>query len=334
MQKKVLGILAGVATAHAVLLVGLMAGGGCRQPEILGPHTYNNGPEFNPPVEKPAEKPIVDPAKPVTPPVVKQTPVKPVKPVAPVKQDKVVKPVKPAPQDKVVKPVPRNGVIQYKVKKGDSLSVIAYRHGLKTAELAAYNNIPADKRNSIREGQILNIPGAGAYKDSKAPAKVAPPAQDSKKVAVAANGEYVVKPGDALERIARRHGVSTNALAQANNMKKGDILRPGQKLKIPARESSIKVDSKKAQTTVKPQSDKKSGGQSIDLDDLDVELDKPSAGDKDSSLLEVVPVTSDMSIEAFAEVVVVDVSDIRKYNPTLPADGKLKKGMQIKVPKL
>ena len=92
MQKKVLGIVAGVAAAHAVLLIGLMAGGGCRQPEILGPHTYDNGPAFpdnavdsgksdaNKPseIKQPEQVPPV-PVKPVEVKPVKQKPVAPVK---------------------------------------------------------------------------------------------------------------------------------------------------------------------------------------------------------------------------------------------------------------
>lgn len=43
---------------------------------------------------------------------------------------------------------------------------------------------------------------------------------------------YTVKKGDALERIARRNGVSTSALKKANGLK-SDLIRPGQKLRIP-----------------------------------------------------------------------------------------------------
>lgn len=43
---------------------------------------------------------------------------------------------------------------------------------------------------------------------------------------------YVVKKGDALEKIARRHGIKTSSLKKANNLK-SDLIRPGQKLIIP-----------------------------------------------------------------------------------------------------
>lgn len=327
MQKKVLGILAGVVTAHAVLLVGLMAGGGCRQPEILGPHTYNNGPEFTPPApeKQPAEvkvKKVVD-----TPPVV-NVPKENVPPVVvkPPRKDKPVKPVKAV--KKPAQPVKRATATQYKVKKGDSLSLIAYRHGVKTKELAAYNNIPENKINSIREGQILNIPGGGAYKSPK-PAPVKKSKTDTKPV-TAENGVYVVKSGDALERIAHRHGVSTDALAEANNIKKSSILRPGQKLKIPARGTAVKSESKKApQTDVKPKKDKDDSD--FGLDDLDADLNNASADNNGG--LDSLKLFSDMTVKEIAAAYSVPEEVVLKYNPKVPADGKFKKDTSILLPR-
>jgi LysM repeat protein len=42
---------------------------------------------------------------------------------------------------------------------------------------------------------------------------------------------YVVKPGDTLEKIARLHGTTIQAVRSANKMK-GDMIRPGQKLQL------------------------------------------------------------------------------------------------------
>ncbi len=44
---------------------------------------------------------------------------------------------------------------------------------------------------------------------------------------------YTVKPGDSLDKIARKYGVSVKDLIKENNLKKPYIIRPGQKLKIP-----------------------------------------------------------------------------------------------------
>lgn len=44
---------------------------------------------------------------------------------------------------------------------------------------------------------------------------------------------YVVQPGECLERIARRHGLTTQALAKANGLDPEGLLRAGQYLRIP-----------------------------------------------------------------------------------------------------
>ena len=134
MQKKMVGILASVAAAHAVLAIALMTGGGCRQPVILSPHTYNNGPQVEGAGSaapgagqqgSPTEMPVIDNGgAPIAPPpeTVKPAPVAPVAPVEP------------------VAPV-AGGSRTYVVKKGDILSRIAYKHGVSTRALAACNNL-------------------------------------------------------------------------------------------------------------------------------------------------------------------------------------------------
>jgi LysM repeat protein len=52
---------------------------------------------------------------------------------------------------------------------------------------------------------------------------------------------YTVKPGDNLAKIARRHGCSAQELAKANDLKLSSVIRPGQALKLPAKESTAAV---------------------------------------------------------------------------------------------
>lgn len=49
----------------------------------------------------------------------------------------------------------------------------------------------------------------------------------------AATGGCTVRPGDTLERIARRSRCSATELAKVNGLKLSSIIRPGQKLKLP-----------------------------------------------------------------------------------------------------
>lgn len=46
---------------------------------------------------------------------------------------------------------------------------------------------------------------------------------------------YTVKPGDSIERIARKNGTTTAALAKLNGLKTSSIIHPGQKLKVPGK---------------------------------------------------------------------------------------------------
>lgn len=44
---------------------------------------------------------------------------------------------------------------------------------------------------------------------------------------------YTIKPGDSLERIARKHGCTVEALVKANGLKTSAVIHPGQTLTLP-----------------------------------------------------------------------------------------------------
>ena len=115
----------------------------------------------------------------------------------------------------------------YTVQNGDSLSIIAKRHGLSTAELSAANNIK--NQNQIRVGQKLVIPG-GAI---SMPEPVSPPHKPAATRKVTAEGPvYTVKSGDSLSVIAHAYGVKVGDIRDANGLS-GDKIVVGQKLTIP-----------------------------------------------------------------------------------------------------
>ena len=64
------------------------------------------------------------------------------------------------------------------------------------------------------------------------PAEATPPAPPA--AIEVAKQTYVVKPGDTLFRIVAKTGASADAIARANKLPASLIVRPGQKLKIPA----------------------------------------------------------------------------------------------------
>ena len=53
------------------------------------------------------------------------------------------------------------------------------------------------------------------------------------------NQEYVVKPGDSLSKIGKNLGVNWKEIATLNNIKNVNLIRVGQKLKIPGKTQSI-----------------------------------------------------------------------------------------------
>ena len=118
----------------------------------------------------------------------------------------------------------------YVVQPGDSLSKIAARHGIRQSEIIELNAI--SDPNKIRIHQKLILPDHA--KPSLSPvssSKVAAPAASAD---LAVNGEYIVKAGDALSKIAKAHGVKQADLMAANGIADPNKIRIGQKLKIPA----------------------------------------------------------------------------------------------------
>jgi LysM repeat protein len=125
------------------------------------------------------------------------------------------------------------------IRSGDSLSVLAARHGVSVKALADANGISTSA--VIYAGESLTIPTSGTVRAN--PASV--PAKS-----------YSVKRGDSLSAIAATHGVSVSALASANNLSTKSIIVIGRTLTIPG-----VSDSSPAASTAPPtkKSNSKSG---------------------------------------------------------------------------
>ena len=99
-------------------------------------------------------------------------------------------------------------------------------------------NAPAEKvavlpqQPKVKEGKaVAQVDTSAAASDPKA--KLAKEAQVAAALPKAGAGNYTVQQGDTLSSIARKTGVSTTAIKQANGMQDG-LLRIGQTLKVPA----------------------------------------------------------------------------------------------------
>lgn len=179
--------------------------------------------------------------------------------------------------------------VSHKVEPGETLAAIAKKYDVTTQDIKSWNNLT---RNSLRTGQMLRITTSAAIADASgarevAPAKTEskssyPPKQENwksgakneqasssrtsktqgsgskkstkkKSASSAAPKSYSVKSGDNLTTIAKKHGTTVAELKKANGLK-GDALRPGQTLKLPAK---AKASSSKSKSSKSSKSKKK-----------------------------------------------------------------------------
>lgn len=106
-------------------------------------------------------------------------------------------------------------ITTYRVRNGDTLSVIATRTRTALATVYALNRLNA--RSVIHPGQVLRVHGA-------TPAATRP----------AGTAAYVVRAGDTLSGIASKHSVTLAALLKTNRLSARSVIYPGQRLKVPA----------------------------------------------------------------------------------------------------
>jgi membrane-bound lytic murein transglycosylase D len=128
---------------------------------------------------------------------------------------------------------------EYRVRRGDTLSRIAARFGVRTKDLMAANGLRS--ANRIRVGQRLEIPGSGRVVASVAAPEPAPRATRTASVS-APGGVHRVRAGDTLGKIARRYGISERELAAHNGITNARLVKIGQKLSIPGSGSASASD--------------------------------------------------------------------------------------------
>jgi len=125
---------------------------------------------------------------------------------------------------------------RYKVKRGDTLSVLSRRYRSSVNAIMAANHLTS--KHSIRAGKWLKIPSRG-YVYSKRPQKPA-----FKEGGVAA---YRVKKGDSLWLVARRFGTTVSEIKKLNGLSRNN-LTIGQVIRI--RSSSAGDNAVSAKTCV------------------------------------------------------------------------------------
>jgi len=108
---------------------------------------------------------------------------------------------------------------QYKVRSGDNLWRIARRFQLRSAEIAAWNQIPLDEL--LQPGQVLDLRYALEDKNEESVVQ---------KIDNAAF--YSVRRGDSMDAIAKRFDIDLQKLLQWNELGIDELIFPGQELQV------------------------------------------------------------------------------------------------------
>lgn len=107
-------------------------------------------------------------------------------------------------------PVPPGKTITYKVRRGDSLWIIAKRFSTTTKQIMTQNGL---SNTTLSVGQTLKISSA-----------------DAPVTAAKSGSTYQVKSGDSPFLIAKRHNMTLNRLLALNQLSKKSKIYPGQTL--------------------------------------------------------------------------------------------------------
>ena len=296
-------VISAVAGAHVLAASTLLMLYGCNTPK--GPTTR-----------------VEPPASPIMPPTQAPSPVveKNVMPPPP--------PVDLAPVAKEASSAPKTYVIQ----PGDSISKIAHRTGVSSHEIMELNHIK--NANLVRVGQKIQLPGyakdvaAGSVKETtvakKSGGKKVAGASTGKKASGATAGGYEVKPGDSLEKIAKKNGVKIADLKAANKLT-SDKIRVGQKLVIPGKGAK---GGEAAPTPAAPAAPAaEAGTPAAPVADMGA---APAAPAVQPTLLDYT-VQDGETVDSVAKTFLVKKDDILKANGATDA-AQIRPGMRIKIP--
>jgi len=121
---------------------------------------------------------------------------------------------------------------KYVIKKGDTLSVIALKHKTSVKKIREANGLK--KSDTIKIGKVLKVPTKANTSNN-----------------VVRSKKYVIKSGDTLSGIARKHSTTVSKIRKTNGLKKNDVLKVGKVLKVPQTKKAIRYTSKNKTSTNK-----------------------------------------------------------------------------------
>ena len=227
----------------------------------------------------------------------------------------------------------------YVVQNGDYLAKISKKCNVTIAAIKSANNLKSD---TIRIGQKLKIPGKRPESMTTAAAAAEAPKAAAKKSYTPYTGatkEYVVKNGDTLGAIAYGNGINIRQLKELNGLS-SDVLRIGQKLKIPAdgkpAAKADKAEAPKADATAKKEEIPVEAPK-IDDAKKDENAEAQPAAAEDAAKKDAAPGFTTYVVQEGDDMTSltirygVSAAEIRDLN-NLPDDAQLKPGQVIKLP--
>jgi LysM repeat protein len=129
---------------------------------------------------------------------------------------------------------PPGAVTEHVVATGDTGMSIARKYGVPFSALKAANPSIDWNRLKLKQALVVPAPGSGPATGAVAGAGGTLGAGGTTPPPAGGALTYTVKPGDTGTRIATKHGVTWKAIRAANGLN-SDVIKPGQKLKIPAK---------------------------------------------------------------------------------------------------
>lgn len=139
---------------------------------------------------------------------------------------------------------------EHTVDAGETLWSIARGYDVSVDAVKSANEMDDE---TIRAGQTLRIPGGSVTASSGAASESRPgmrtaatdrrrtssaPEEKKSDTPAARFEEHVVKSGETLWSISRRYRTTVDSIVNANAMRDGQAIQPGQKLRIPAERST------------------------------------------------------------------------------------------------
>jgi len=139
--------------------------------------------------------------------------------------------------------------VKHTVKKGETLSGIARKHHTSITKVRQANGLK--KGDVLKFGKVLKVPTSTYTAKAKIPTTTT---------------KYVIKRGDTLSAIARKHRTTIAKVRKTNGLKKNETIKIGQILKVPQNKKTIKFVKVK-----KKDSDKKFVASLSHLDTISLE---------------------------------------------------------------